>query len=420
MAIGAQVGSWTIVDGIGGGGQGTTFIATDHGGRASCLKLLDKQESSERRARFSREASCYRTVSHVGVPAFVDSNALATALNKHNELYICTELISGTTLTQLPKARLGLDQILTGIFRLIDICEELHSAGIVHRDIKPDNIIARDGDVRDLVLVDFGLAYSRDDTDGHETELGQELGNRFLRLPELQSGSRAKQDPASDLTFCLGVLFYLVTNISPRSLVDSEGKMPHQRDDALVTNLRRNDTYGFLLPIFDRGFRLRISERFQDCAELRNALRREVNGPARSVKSLDQIIAELEARGAGDARQRLSYRETIIAQVHRSAVDLANRSNGYFVRTQTGHEITPDHVRTMAGFAPSEDYGDSEYIQFLARIEGSEIVLTASDEEIYRTSADLPQLGEPLTKAIENALLVAMDSLSQRRTAKPD
>ena len=194
---------------LGGGGQGETYVARAGTASVGCLKILSNDNSKERRQRFAREAVCYSTLDIDGVPHFLSSNAFGTATGVARPLYVCTELIDGRSLDKVSTISATKDEIVAAVVRLTRIIHDLHQAGIVHRDIKPQNIIAHGSRLTDLYLVDFGLAFSSVAFDDYKTEVGQELGNRFLRLPELQAGSRMKQDPISDVTFAVGVLFYL-------------------------------------------------------------------------------------------------------------------------------------------------------------------------------------------------------------------
>jgi serine/threonine-protein kinase len=122
-------------------------------------------------------------------------------------------------------------------------------------------------------LVDFGLSSSDTEFDGLYTPVGQEIGNRFLRVPEFRPDSANKDDPRTDLTFAVGVLFFLLTRTNPRVLQDEQGQFPHQRLPAatvlqgvIVAQPER------LMRIFDQGFQHDLDRRFQSAEMLREAL----------------------------------------------------------------------------------------------------------------------------------------------------
>ena len=98
------------------------------------------------------------------------------------------EWIEGLTLAQaVSRGALDIDTTLAITQVLLRTVAKCHEANIHHRDLKPDNVVLRDGDLRAPVIVDFGMSWAKPDgEDGRkfETDAGQELGNRFLRLPE--------------------------------------------------------------------------------------------------------------------------------------------------------------------------------------------------------------------------------------------
>ena len=120
------------------------------------------------------------------------------------EPYIVTDFIEGPTLRQWRenRERVEPDEAIDATRELLAILSKCHEAGLVHRDVKLDNIILADDDPGRPVLLDFGLSFRKGSDIDFETEHGQEVGNRFLRLAELSAGSSRKHDERSDLSFC--------------------------------------------------------------------------------------------------------------------------------------------------------------------------------------------------------------------------
>lgn len=248
---------WELGDKIGKGGQGTTRkVRQKVGGMVACLKQPNSQKDRERRARFLREATAYATCTHAGIPKLIQSNS-----HLHDDLdaklFILIEYIPGKTLEQHIDefGPATLEEASATVIRLLDIADYLHSQSWIHRDIKHDNIILRDENPVDPVLIDFGLAYKEDATPGFETLEGQGLDNRFLRLPELTINSRSKQDPRTDLAFLGGILFYMITGRIPGGVDDGHGRMPHQRVESIerLAAVGGNAIY-HLAGFFDRTF----------------------------------------------------------------------------------------------------------------------------------------------------------------------
>lgn len=261
------------------GGQALACVVTrrtDPSAGKFFLKMFDGA-GTERRARMFREVACYRTLSHPGIPELIESNS-AEYEDQTAELYLVTELVAGKNLGQyMAENRLLSSADALNVFgQLLDIVEYAHSQGVVHRDIKPENVMIELSTPLKVRLVDFGLSFlgaEREDND-HKTELGQEIGNRFLRLPEHGGGSKNKRDERSDLTQCVGLLFFALTGgLRPRLLEDENRRRPHQRAAAQERLARHVDLSLIdLLNVFDRAFEMKIDARWQTADELRRAL----------------------------------------------------------------------------------------------------------------------------------------------------
>ena len=223
--------NWVSIQEYPGGGQGEAKRAYR---KKDCqegfLKGIKGRNDPERRGRFFREASAYDTMKVSGMPRLVESNA---HLHDDSEIvpYIVTEFIEGPTLHQWRQAQsmVELGTAIRTTREMLVILTKCHASGLVHRDVKPDNIVLADGDPGRPVLLDFGLNFHKATNNDLETEQGQELGNRFLRLPELSAGSSLKQDQRSDISFAAGILYFLLTSQHPNVLQDAEGHLPHQR-----------------------------------------------------------------------------------------------------------------------------------------------------------------------------------------------
>lgn len=219
------------------------------------------------------EASSLKLLDHPLIAKYVDSNA--DICDRDSDLYLVTEYIQGPTLEEYIKAEGPFDVRTAAVFSLglLNSLEHSHSRGVLHRDGKPDNIILRNGNPAEPVLLDFGISYN--DTkpvDGFETESGQHLGNRFLRLPEhTQRG--LKRDHRSDITQVVGLLFYAIAGLYPDTPLDDTGLKPHQRQGPKSKlNPIRSPDRDALFRIFDVGFTLPILQRWQSIELLRSAI----------------------------------------------------------------------------------------------------------------------------------------------------
>lgn len=255
---------WHVGQQIGGGGQGNTYHATRRtDGHRGVLKTLKNQTDPERRARMHREATALETCAHPGIPRLLDSNT-----DRYTEpevlLFIVLEHVEGATLGQVVEEAgpLGEAASIDLVQELLAIVRYVHSIPLVHRDIKPDNIVLRERSPRVPVLIDFGQCFNTEDDEApNATYTGQQLGNRFLHLPELIA-SGDQRDMRSDIAQCCGILFLGLTGASPQVLVDGQRQMPHQRGDA-PARLGRLPHGPGLLRFFDIAFRVPLDERWQ-------------------------------------------------------------------------------------------------------------------------------------------------------------
>lgn len=404
--------NWESVKKCPGGGQGEARrVRRKRDGHAGFLKAIRKKNDPERRGRFFREASAYDTMESPRIPRLIESNA---HLHGDSEVvpYVVTEFIEGPTLHEWRQAQ-TLVELGTAIWttrELLTILTTCHGSGLVHRDVKPDNIVLAAGEPRRPVLLDFGLSYRNATETDFETEQGQEIGNRFLRLPELSAGSFLKQDPRSDLSFAAGILYYLLTSRHPNILQDAEGRLPHQRSEALTT-LKNVAGTGLqrLLALFDKAFAPQIADRFADAGAM-HAVLDQVMEPRTAVHSevvMQDIIAalgtEAERRQAATA-ERLAEALKQVMRVHKE-VRASLRARGVPLGgSQSNWSIVGGlGSNTLRLVRPGGDSVLSVQCETLET--GDEIMIRLSGDPVYRTSVASPRYGDQFDNTIRNWLL---------------
>jgi len=193
---------------LGRGGMGVVFRAWDQvDNRAVAIKLVQPSLGREAHIfdRFAREIRALRQLNHPNIVAIHEDG-------RHNDLYYFTmELAVGPTLASYvdPVDRLPLPQALYLFGQVCSALHHAHSRGVVHRDLKPTNILIQDS--KTVKLLDFGLARLKDDTT--LTLPGQALGTAAYMAPEVGRGEEA--GPAADI-YALGCLFFqLLTGMLP-------------------------------------------------------------------------------------------------------------------------------------------------------------------------------------------------------------
>src|SRR5499425_503493 len=153
VAPGTRLGPYEILAPLGAGGMGEVYRARDTRlERTVAIKVLPAQFSSDavRKQRFEREAKTISQLNHPHICTLYDVGS------QDGIEYLVMECIEGETLAKrLEKGALPLEQVLRYGAQIADALDKAHRRGVVHRDLKPDNIILTKSGVK---LLDFGLA----------------------------------------------------------------------------------------------------------------------------------------------------------------------------------------------------------------------------------------------------------------------
>ena len=167
---------YTIEEELGRGGFGTVYGASADGGERVAVKVFSRREGLAPRA--DREARTARKLDHPNI------HTVLGVENDDDHVYLVSQLVEGE---RLDRSGLGDDQAVRAIAAVCDALAYAHSRGIVHRDVKPANIlVARDGTV---TLTDFGIASDEDSRD--QTVDERVLGTLSYMSPEQATGTQA-------------------------------------------------------------------------------------------------------------------------------------------------------------------------------------------------------------------------------------
>lgn len=219
---GEVVGGYTLISRLGSGAMGSVWRVRDDGGTTYAMKILRDSLTDESvagsgsastalhdpdlkpdvtpRERLRREAMALKKINHPGVCGIVDMELDDTLA------FIVTELIEGKNLKDdvTANGRYVGDDLERLARKLIEATKAVHAAGIVHRDIKPTNVMVS---AAGPVLVDFGIAMGEGES--HVTRTGLVMGTPGFIAPEIIDG--AESDDATDWWSVASVLAFAAT-----------------------------------------------------------------------------------------------------------------------------------------------------------------------------------------------------------------
>lgn len=264
---------YRVTERIGSGGMADVYKAVDETlGRTVAVKVLHARyaEDPDFVQRFRHEASAAANLQHPSIVNIYDYGV------ENGTYYIVMELVRGTDLKSVVKQRGALDPVEVAEYGA-QICSALsvaHGYGIIHRDIKPQNIVLMpDGGIK---VMDFGIARA---VDSDATQTGSVLGTAQYVSPEQAQGR--KLGPESDL-YSLGVVLYEL----------STGRLPFQGDTPVSVALKHvNDE-----PVPPRQIVPQIPPALD--AVIMKAMQKD---PARRYRSAEEMREDLQRVAAGRA-----------------------------------------------------------------------------------------------------------------------
>lgn len=259
---------YEIMEQIGMGGMARVFRALDHRlNRQVAVKILreDLVEDAELRRRFHEESQAVAMLSHPNIVAVYD-------VSRSSDVeYIVMELIDGITLKQYMQKKgnkLNWREALHFITQIVKALGHAHSRGIIHRDIKPHNImVLRDGSVK---VADFGIA--RVASGGHSTLTQEALGSVHYISPEQARGSHI--DARSDLYSAGVVLYEMIT-----------GRLPFEGDTPVSVAIQHINS----IPLSPREIDPAIPEALEAIT-----MKAMAPDPDNRYLSADDMLADLE------------------------------------------------------------------------------------------------------------------------------
>lgn len=181
---------------IGQGGTADTYLACDNVLQRNVAVKILTDRSVDVRRRFLKEAQAMATLNHPNIVAVYDAG------ESQGYAFIVMEYVPGKTLRQLEGGSISYHTAIRYLMQVLTALEYAHNTGIIHRDVKPANIIAEEDEV--VKLMDFGLSRRTSDMT-QTTKTGQIVGT-IAYLPPERFMSRPA-DPRSDL-YSVGIVMY--------------------------------------------------------------------------------------------------------------------------------------------------------------------------------------------------------------------
>ncbi len=201
-----RLGPYRLGERLGEGGMGTVYLAADPHDRPVAVKVLRQGVPAEATARhrLAREVETMRRIHSPFVAEVVDADV------EGSPPYIVTRYVAGRTLEDLvtaegPLAGAALARLASGLATALT---DVHAAGVVHRDLKPGNVMLVDGEP---VVIDFGIAQALDST--RLTMTGMFMGTPGYLAPEVIEGKPS--GPAADVHSWAATMAYAATGRPP-------------------------------------------------------------------------------------------------------------------------------------------------------------------------------------------------------------
>ena len=197
-----QIGRYEIERELGRGAMGVVYAADDlHTGSLVAFKALARQSRDAQRVlRFEREIEVMRRLSHPAIVALYDFGWLS-----ETEPWFVMELLDGSTLRdRLDRGPIDTRELAACLEPVASALDAIHEAGMVHRDVKPANVLFTPGARRTTKLGDLGLALVTDPDLPRLTDRHAIVGSPAYMPPE---GLKRRWSPAADV-YALGVVIF--------------------------------------------------------------------------------------------------------------------------------------------------------------------------------------------------------------------
>lgn len=224
LPIPSSLGDFRLLELIGRGGMGVVYLGVDHSSGRRCAVKLLRSRAAIALQRFHREAEVMAELRHPGIAQLYRFGI------DNGQPYIASELVPGSSLGKLidetePPLAADVPPLLEIILQAADTLAWAHEKGVVHRDVKPSNMILQPNGA--LKLIDFGVALNPQRDNPRITHTGIFVGSHNYAAPEQLRGDKASIGPWSDVYGLGASLFELLAGRTPFQFATLAARVGH-------------------------------------------------------------------------------------------------------------------------------------------------------------------------------------------------
>ncbi len=305
LAPGDVFAGYTVVRLLGAGGMGEVYLA-EHPRlpRKDALKVLPAELTADREyhERFNREADVVANLWHPHIVSVHDRGEYL------GQLWLSMDYVEGTDAAKLLQGRRGRglppDDVVRIVTAVADALDYAHEQGLLHRDVKPSNILLSQADTgrQRIMLADFGIARMVDDSDGL-TATDMTVGTVAYAAPEQLLGEaidgRADQYALAATAFHLLTGQQLFAHTNPAVVISQHLTAP---PPAIADRVPELSNLG---PVFSKALAKKPEDRYASCSEFADALERNLHSAPSAAGASEPTLA---APKAGRALRRSGRR----------------------------------------------------------------------------------------------------------------
>jgi serine/threonine-protein kinase len=345
----ALVDRYTVDKAIGRGGMATVYLAHDlRHDRPVAIKVMSPELTATIGAeRFGREVRIAAKLSHPNVLGVFDSG------EARGLLFYVMPLIDGESLREKlqREKQLSIDESIQIVCEVAEALGYAHANGIIHRDVKPENILLQGGHA---LVADFGIARLAERDGEKLTKTGMAVGTAAYMSPEQAAGEPT--DARSDI-YALGCVLYEMLVGQPPFMGANAMAIMSQHSLATLPEIRvmRHSVPEELESVIRRAMEKSAPDRFQTMDDFRRA----VLGEIPSTSTLPKYTARYRVQGA--VRQQSTHIRTVAVVVSGVAVILAGL---IIAQTMLGgrHGSAPDANRIAVLYFDDETGGSMQHV----------------------------------------------------------